>query len=397
MPKRKKCVGLFAGIGGIEIGLEVALDAETSLLCEIDPAAQQVLRKQFPKAKIVSDVTSMAELPDCDILTAGFPCQDISQAGPKKGIEGARSGLVSNVFRLLERKSKSKRPEWIVIENVSNIISLHAGAAMAYLTENLEALGYQWGYRVVDARAFGVPQRRLRMILVASKSGDVRSVLFSQNVKDPPVNDALGVIDENASYGFYWTEGFLGLGWAKESVPTIKGGSTIGIPSPPAIWIPARDEFGTPDIRDAERMQGFPPDWTFISDEAMRKNRNARWKQVGNAVCTKMSQWVGKQIAKDVHLSEEAYTETPYTKGKWPKACWGCKGRKFAVPLSTWPVKWAQHPLSEFCRYPMKPMSLRGASGFYDRASRSTLIRYPERFLQSLRIYIENRRRIENG
>lgn len=397
MQKRKKCVGLFAGIGGIEIGLESALNVETSVLCEIDPTAQQVLRKRFPNAKIVSDVTSMSKLPDCDILTAGFPCQDISQAGPKKGIEGARSGLVSNVFRLLEKKPENRRPEWIVIENVSNIISLHAGAAMAYLTENLEALGYQWGYRVVDARAFGVPQRRLRMILVASKAGDVRSVLFSQNIKHPPVNDALGVVDENAYYGFYWTEGLLGLGWAKESVPTIKGGSTIGIPSPPAIWIPARDEFGTPDIRDAERMQGFAPDWTFISDEATRKNRNARWRQIGNAVCTKMSQWVGKRIGKDARLPDDAFTENPYSGGKWPKACWGHDGCKFAVSVSTWPVKWAQHPLSQFCHYPIKPMSLRGVSGFYGRAKRSKLIRYPERFLQSLQIYIKNRKDIENG
>jgi len=258
-----KCVALFAGIGGIESGLEMS-GFETEFLCEIDPAAQRVLKKRFPHAKLVEDVQKIQELPDCDVLTAGFPCQDISQAGPKKGIEGERSGLVKNVFRLIEDKSVDHRPEWILIENVSNIISLHGGDAMEYLTTSLERLGYSWAYRVLDARAFGVPQRRLRMVLVASRNGDVKSVMFSQNVPDPPVDDKLGEIDETAFYGFYWTEGLLGLGWAKNAVPTLKNGSTIGIPSPPAIWIPAQDLFGTPDIRDAERMQGFPVDWIMI-------------------------------------------------------------------------------------------------------------------------------------
>lgn len=382
-----KCVALFAGIGGIESGLE-ASGFETVFLCEIDPAAQRVLRKRFPNAHLVGDVQEIEVLPDCDILTAGFPCQDISQAGPKKGIEGARSGLVKNLFRLIADKPTRRRPEWILLENVSNIISLHGGEAMEYLTSSLEDLGYSWAYRVVDARSFGVPQRRLRMILVASIHGDVKGTLFSQNVEEPPVDDRLGEIDESAFYGFYWTEGLLGLGWAKNAVPTLKNGSTIGIPSPPAIWIPAQNMFGTPDIRDAERMQGFKIDWTMVSRSDDRKTQNCRWRQIGNAVCTKMAEWVGKQIVKG--RGTVNVTVKPFRSGKWPKACYGGRGEKFSVAVSTWPVLWKQHPLSEFLKYPLKPLSLKAATGFYNRAQRSTLIRYPQRFLDSLHVYIES-------
>lgn len=382
------CVALFAGIGGIESGLEVS-GFKTKFLCEIDPAAQRVLRKRFPDAELVGDVQQIKTLPDCDILTAGFPCQDISQAGGKKGIQGKRSGLVTNLFRLISDKRVENRPEWVLIENVSNIISLHGGEAMSYLTDSFEALGYSWAYRVVDARAFGVPQRRLRMVMVASLHGDVSGLLFSQNISEPPVNDVLGDIDEDAYYGFYWTEGRLGLGWAKNAVPTLKSGSTIGIPSPPAIWIPAENMFGTPDVRDAERMQGFPIGWTMVSKLDDRKTQNLRWRQIGNAVCTKMAEWVGKQIVRSHH--DIPAKVKPFVGGKWPKACYGSAGNRFSVDVSTWPVEWKQHPLPQFLKYPLKPLSLKAASGFYDRAMRSTLLRYPERFLESLRIYIQHK------
>ena len=389
-----KCVALFAGIGGIEVGLQKS-GIQSIQFCEIDPLAQRVLKKHFPEVPVAADVQKLDFIPKCDILTAGFPCQDISQAGTKKGIDGERSGLVSHVFRLLSAQKNTRRPEWILIENVSNIISLHKGDAMSFITNELERLGYSWAYRIVDARAFGVPQRRLRMVLVASLKEDVRQVLFTQNIENPPVDDSLGSVDETAYYGFYWTEGRLGLGWAKNAVPTLKNGSTIGIPSPPAIWVPRENLFGTPDIRDAERMQGFTTDWTLVSSDDTRQQRNNRWRQVGNAVCTKMTEWVGRQITNP-KTGVVAKFE-PFSSGKWPKACWGANGKKFSVSVSTWPVMWKQHPLSQFLRYPIKPLSLRGASGFHDRAVRSTLIRYPESFLKSLEQFIATRKELGNG
>ena len=104
--------GLFAGVGGIELGLKKA-GHKTQLLCEIDPLASAVLRDKFRRVKLVDDVQKLERLPkQTTLLTAGFPCQDLSQAGTTRGIRGARSGLVGEVFRLLQRQEVP----WLLIE-----------------------------------------------------------------------------------------------------------------------------------------------------------------------------------------------------------------------------------------------------------------------------------------
>ena len=380
-----KVAGLFAGIGGIEYGLHQA-GMETVFLCEIDEKAQTVLREHFPGVPLHDDVTTLKKLPKVDVVTAGFPCQNLSQAGLKEGIEGSQSSLVSHVFRLLKDADESERPNWVIFENVSYIISLKEGTALNYLTSNLEALGYHWAYRIVDARAFGVPQRRLRMIMVASRTGDARSVLFSSNVENPPVDDLISNIDTDNTYGFYWTEGERGIGWTPNGVPTLKIGSKIGIPSPPAIWFPEEDFFGTPDIRDAEALQGFPHDWTAVTDRCPGAKRGDRWKQVGNAVCANMSRWIGEQIIASTPC-EEVIGKYIRAK-KWPKACWGYDGKRYSVEVSTWPVETETPAFKDFVCYPCKPLSLKGVTGFYTRAKRSKLINYPDEFIESLEKYI---------
>ena len=93
--------GLFAGMGGIELGLSNA-GHESSLLCEIDPAARRVLEAKFIGIPLVEDVRELDRLPPVDLVAAGFPRQDLSQAGRTAGITGEQSGLVDEVFRLLE-------------------------------------------------------------------------------------------------------------------------------------------------------------------------------------------------------------------------------------------------------------------------------------------------------
>ncbi len=136
------------------------------------------------------------------------------------------------------------------------MLQLDRGAAMRFLTRSLETLGFSWAYRVVDTRAFGLPQRRQRVLLLASRTADPREVLFVGEEGEPEWPDPSEV-----ACGFYWTEGIRGLGWAIDAIPTLKGGSTIGIPSAPAIRFPD-GRIATPDLRDAERLQGFEPEWT---------------------------------------------------------------------------------------------------------------------------------------
>src|SRR4051794_9412192 len=158
-------VGLFAGIGGIELGLQAA-GHETVLLCDFEPAAQAVLSARFGGVPLVGDVRELIALPRADVVAGGFPCQDLSQAGRTAGISGDRSGVVAEVFRLMLRSDAT----WLLLENVPFMLQLERGEAMRFLTTSLEELGFRWAYRVVDARAFGLPQRRQRVLMLASRT-----------------------------------------------------------------------------------------------------------------------------------------------------------------------------------------------------------------------------------
>jgi DNA (cytosine-5)-methyltransferase 1 len=405
MTNELSVAGLFAGIGGLELGLQ-ASGFRSELLCEINTSAQRVLRERFPDVDISPDVTMLESLPEVAVVAAGFPCQDLSQAGGKVGIAGSQSGLVGHLLRLVDKAKK--RPKWIVIENVSYMLRLNQGHAMRYLTLALEQLGYRWAYRVVDARSFGVPQRRLRVILVASHDEDPRDVLFADNVSDsaiisnrlqaPLVIDTFGPnkIDwsNKRSYGFYWTEGRIGIGWTTDAVPTIKGGSGLGIPSPPAIWVPATNLLGMPTIEDGERLQGFPVGWTSSATERVR-SEGIRWKLLGNAVCVPMAEWVGRRLRSPGKYLPER--EKEFTTGSWPLAAYGENGKIKSVDLTVWPLLGSGQLLSEFLTQPLKPLSIRASAGFLARARLTDKINYSPDFLTSIQDYIHGIQNLETA
>ncbi|MGA7617519.1 MAG: DNA (cytosine-5-)-methyltransferase [Thermoanaerobaculia bacterium] len=372
----KRVVGLFAGIGGIERGLSV-WGHETLLLCEIDPAARAVLAARFGPLPIPEDVARLKSLPpDTDLLTAGFPCQDLSQAGRTIGIEGSRSGLVGEVFRLLRRK----RVPTVLIENVPFMLQLARGRALDVIVSNLEELGYRWAYRVVNSRAFGVPQRRERVYLLAMKEDDPRDVLFVDDAIEPKDPRTF----REVACGFYWTEGIRGLGWAVDSVPTLKGGSSIGIPSPPAILFPD-GTIAKPDIRDAERMQGFPDDWTAPAETVVK--RGQRWKLVGNAVTVRSAEWIGEQLRRPG--TYDATGDVPlHRNGKWPNAAYNVGDGRFAASLSTFPRLTQAEPLAEFLHYPTELLSVKATAGFLERTRRSSL-RFPDGFIAAVEQHLE--------
>jgi DNA (cytosine-5)-methyltransferase 1 len=371
-----KVAGIFAGIGGIELGLEQA-GLETSLLCEIDPRAQAVLEHRFPRVRIESDVRAIARLPrDIDLLTAGFPCQDLSQAGNTVGIFGRRSGLIRSVFRLIA----DWKPPWVLIENVPFLLRLDGGRGIAYVTRSLERLGYRWAYRIVDTRAFGLPHRRERVFLLASRTDDPASYLLAQD-RTAPACEAGNAV----AHGFYWTEGNRGLGWAVDAVPTIKGGSAVGIPSPPAIWFPD-GQFAMPDIRDAERLQGFPDNWTRSVEKVGRPSY--RWTLVGNAVSVPVARWIGRRLLGRPATMQELAAVKLSKGAPWPRAAFGGPGiGRFAVDIGSFPVTRARRHLHEFLRFDPRPLSHRAADGFRGRLQRSSLSR-PAEFDDALAEYV---------
>jgi DNA (cytosine-5)-methyltransferase 1 len=344
-------------------------------LCEWWTPARDVLAARFPGVELHPDVRELGELPaTVDVLAAGFPCTDLSQAGRTAGITGAQSSLVGHVFEALRlAAARGRRLPWLLIENVPNMLALDRGQAMRYLVGELEALGYRWAYRVVDSRATGLPQRRRRVLLVASSTEDPRGVLFVDDVGARDVSEY-----SDAAFGFYWTEGRGGLGWAQDAVPTLKGGSTIGIPSPPAIWLPDAEpgrKVVTPGVEDAEELQGFPRGWTAPADRG-RLRRGPRWKLVGNAVTVDVAAWVAGRIAAPGRFD---LTSTRWHgMGAWPTAAWGENGVVWTVPVSEHPVRAPYRHLREIVDSDTAPpLSYRGTTGFLRRLEQGNLGRHP--------------------
>ena len=372
--------GLFAGIGGIEAGLHRS-GHTTELLCEIEPAAVAVLEANFPGAATHLDVSTLRSLPAVDLVVAGFPCQDISLAGTRSGLEGSRSGLVNEVFRLVEKG----RPEFLLLENVQHLLRLASGANMHIILNELERLKYRWAYRVVDTRGFGLPQRRHRVIILASR-GDVDpgAVLFNAHV-EPEFDDSISPLEEGHTYGFYWTEGKRGVGWARDAVPTIKGGSGLGIPSPPAIFDPVTGTAGTPTIRDAERLQGFEPDWTDVTLNDANLKAGQRWKMVGNAVSVPLADWLGRELASPASEFDSSLLSPLNEKRAWPSAAYGDLSSRRAVAISTHVEVGSHEAIATFLREPLKPLSKKALTGYVHRARTGTKT-FPDGFIEALEV-----------
>jgi DNA (cytosine-5)-methyltransferase 1 len=187
-----RAVSLFSGAGGFEVGLERA-GIQTVLQAENDPWCLSVLERHWPEVTRVDDVRQVDATAQCgrsrdlarvgsgthvecmgpargrrddatgiDLVYGGFPCQDLSVAGARAGFRGERSSLWFEFQRVLSEL----RPRWALIENVPGLLSSDGGRDMATVLGGLGELGYGWAYRVLDARWFGVPQRRRRVFIV---------------------------------------------------------------------------------------------------------------------------------------------------------------------------------------------------------------------------------------
>ncbi len=371
-----RVTGLFSGIGGFEIGFEDQ-GFHTDLLCELDPAAVTVLKRRFPDTPLIKNVRELESLPPSDVVTAGFPCQNLSLVGTNEGIFGKHSSLIEEVFRLVKGRPG---PRWLLLENVPFMLRHKKGHAIRYVTEKLEDLGFRWAYRVVDTRAFGLPQRRRRVFILASRTDDPRDVLFADQVPAP----AFEKVDDVPS-GFYWTEGRGGLGWAVNAVPTIKAGSGVGIPSPPAIWLPGEDRAVTPHVQDAERLQGFPAGWTAVEVEGKPVRAGVRWRMVGNAVSVPVASWLASRLKTPGRFDHGLTRE--WTTSVWPHAAWGEDREVYPVEISEWPVREHMIPLRDFLRFPEKELSARATAGFLKRA-RSGSLNFVPGFLESLDMHL---------
>jgi DNA (cytosine-5)-methyltransferase 1 len=168
-----------------------------------------------------------------------------------------------------------------------------------------------------------------------------------------------------------------------DATPTLKGGSGLGIPSAPAIVFPS-GLIGTPHIKDAERLQGFPPNWTKPVENVGRQSE--RWRLVGNAVNVRSAEWIGRRLANPRKVLE--FETLPMRKpGPWPLSAWNIGDGRYAVKASEWPVARKYLGLEEFLRFAPTPLSPKATKGFLKRAENSGL-RLDPKLLPALRTHV---------
>lgn len=187
-------IDLFAGIGGIRCGLEQAarnkgMNTVCVMTSEIKPYAVSVLRENHPAETIMGDITKIKtkNIPDFDILCAGFPCQAFSSAGKRQGFADTRGTLFFEVERIL----RDKRPKGFILENVEGLVNHDNGKTLQVIIDKLRTLDYKFDFRVLNSKYFGVPQERKRIYIVGS-------IYDKPNLDDFPIKESrLGDILES--------------------------------------------------------------------------------------------------------------------------------------------------------------------------------------------------------
>ena len=191
-------IDLFAGIGGIRLGLELAIKAagyksKCVFTSEIKNHAVKILKQNHPKDKITGDITKVdaKSIPDFDILCGGFPCQAFSSAGKGDGFADTRGTLFFDVERIILEKN----PKGFILENVEGLVGHDGGNTLDVILGNLRAAKYKVSYNVLNSVDFGIPQERKRIYIVGIKENLCSEEISLENF--PHTHKNLGSILES--------------------------------------------------------------------------------------------------------------------------------------------------------------------------------------------------------
>lgn len=325
-------LGLFSGIGGFESAFR-RVGAELIAACEIEPSCQQVLRRQFSGAEIINDVKEITGdriRIKPDVITGGFPCQDLSVAGRRAGLVGERSGLWFELIRIIAES----QPRWVVIENVPGLLSSNGGRDFAVILHGLVECGYGVAWRVLDSQYTGVAQRRERVFIVASLGSQrCAEVLFERDGSawdSPPRREAgqgvaaltangvgtCGADDNQAQAGHLVVATLTSNGDAHSGF-RLGDGLVVAhrmtafgeyVEDGTSSTLKQRDYKDATDLvvgsfgvrrltpTECERLQGYPDGWTAFGDNGKQISDSARYRMLGNAVTEPVVAWIARRI-----------------------------------------------------------------------------------------------------
>mgnify|MGYP001773878193 CR=1 FL=1 len=297
--KSKRVNSFFAGIGGFDLAFE-RHGFEPTFYCEINDFCRSVMKKHWPHVDNADDIKQLtaSDIPQAEVWTAGFPCQDLSLArtphGKRHGLKGSRSGLFYDFIDLLA----VHKPAVVLLENVSGLLNSHKGEDFNALLCSLTKIGYAVAWRVLNARYFGAPQSRPRVFICAWKNSPENALmtLYEEEFSPKPKNERFGFITESKcnetgisvpqiSFCISATSGrHTGLDWAR---------SYVTYPNAVRRLTPL----------ECERLQGFPENWTLPDSDypiPIRGIETNRYHAIGNAVCVPVVEWIANRISENL-------------------------------------------------------------------------------------------------
>lgn len=324
-------LSLFSGIGGFEIGME-ASDRDFNCVgySEIDQYALNIYKKHFPKHKSLGDVTKLnvENLPDFDMLVAGFPCQAFSAAGLRKGFGDTRGTLFFEIARILQ----AKKPQYFLLENVKGLLSHDKGNTFQVIINILDGMGYNIRWDILNSKDFGVPQSRERIYIRGSLNSMPNDISLTEdvghNIVDYLVKGRQGerILDEEgisqtlaASGGNRGSRTFVRTknnnikiamrhNYRSSSILEDDGIAQTLCASNYKHPMRIRTKQGvTSDMEglldggyrirkltpvECERIQGFPDDWTKEGADGVLMSDTQRYKTCGNAVTTNVIKYI---------------------------------------------------------------------------------------------------------
>lgn len=280
--KKLKFVDLFCGLGGFRIAVEnTQSNSECVFSCDFDSDSQKSYEANFGE-KPFGDITGIKEneIPEHDILFAGFPCQAFSICGDGKGFEDTRGTLFFDIARIL----KAKRPMAFVLENVKQLVSHNQGKTLERIVETLENFGYQVYYKVLNALDFGLPQKRERVFIV----GFLEPTNFVWQLEEIQMKSLREILETDVEKNYLASEKIRQNRLKSVENKIIKddltiwhenkGGNISPLPYSCALRSGASYNYllvnGERRLTEREmlRLQGFPEDYKIVgSYQAMRK------------------------------------------------------------------------------------------------------------------------------
>lgn len=289
-----RVVSLFSGAGGLDLGFTMA-GHEIVWANDIYEDAVKTYRRNLGDHIVCKDIALVdaADIPNCDIIIGGFPCQGFSVANVKRHVDDERNVLYKQLIRIIE----AKKPKFFLAENVKGLTNLAKGAVFQMILSDFRALGYRVDFRVLNAADFGVPQTRQRVIIVGVRNDvdftyDFPSPTHSKTGADGlpkwvSVSKALAGIPDpdqpndlpNHEYSKYKLNfnGYLGHRQLDPEKPaptvTARGDNKGGV-----VILPHPNAERRMSCRELARIQSFPLDYEFYG------NRSSVYRQIGNAV-----------------------------------------------------------------------------------------------------------------